>query len=105
MPGAGRSLPDRIWSAVRGTLTYQSVRVFVAATVVYAFVGTYIVLTLSPYRSPPTIVVMTAVVLAIAAAYAVFGERNVDAAVDQTTDLADGGGGSGDSTDEEGDRP
>lgn len=94
MPDDESRLHERCQEAITSTLPYPGARMFVASTFLYGILGAFVYLLVSG-KNPPTILWMTVVALALAAAYVVFGKANVDNAVDAAQDLS----GSGDSDD------
>jgi len=99
MPRDG-SLAERCKRAVGTTLPYPGARMFVAATFLYGILGAFIYL-LVDGQNPPSILWLTIVALALAAAYVVFGKSNVDSAVDAAQDLTGNDGEGEDDGDQE----
>jgi 4-hydroxybenzoate polyprenyltransferase len=81
-------LAERCRKAVSTALPFPVARMFVASTFLYGILGAFVYLLVAEGQNPPTILWMTVVALALAAAYVVFGKANVDSAVDAAQDLA-----------------
>lgn len=105
MPGDDLGIPDRCKRALRRTLPYRTVRMFVSATVVYAIVGSFVYLLAVENSNPPAILWMTVIAFGLAAAYVIFGKANVDNAVDATQELAGRGDSDDDSEEDDGGQP
>lgn len=88
--------------ALRTPGKYPGVQLLIAATVIWSIVGSFAYILAVEGRNPPTILWLTVIALALAAAMVAFGAKNVTAAVDEAKDLAGEGGDSGAESDDGG---